>query len=84
MSLLGRLRSVADGLVTRSPHQRVSRAVVKTALYRVLMVIVTVCVAFLVTGNTADALSIGLVTNVIKTTTYYGYERLWDRISWGV
>lgn len=84
MSLLGRLRSAASGLVSRRPHQRVSRAVVKTALYRGLMVLVTVVVAFFVTGNTADALSIGFVTNIIKTATYYGYERLWDRISWGV
>ncbi|WP_089818708.1 DUF2061 domain-containing protein [Halomicrobium zhouii] len=61
-----------------------SRALVKTLLYRTLMVVITVAVAFFFTENTGDALSIGLVSNVIKTGTYYGYERLWDRISWGV
>lgn len=60
-----------------------SRTVVKTALYRALMVLVTVLVAFFVTGNTSDALQIGLVANVVKTGTYYGYERLWARVSWG-
>jgi uncharacterized membrane protein len=61
-----------------------SRALVKTLLYRTLMVAITITVAFFVTGNTGEALSIGLVANVVKTGTYYGYERLWDRIAWGV
>jgi uncharacterized membrane protein len=61
-----------------------SRVLVKTLLYRTLMVLITILVAFFVTGNTGDALSIGLAANIIKTGTYYGYERLWDRISWGL
>lgn len=84
MSLLEGAKRSVSGLVTRSPHQRMSRALVKTMLYRVLMVAITITVAFFITGNTADALSIGLVANVVKTGTYYGYERLWDRVSWGV
>ena len=74
----------ARGLVTRTPHQLRSRAVVKTALYRVFMILVSVGVAYAVTGSVGQSLSIGLVTNLVKTCTYYGYERLWDRISWGV
>jgi len=78
------LTSALRRVRSRSPHQRMSRALVKTLLYRVLMVVITVAVALLVTGNTEQALSIGLVANLVKTGTYYGYERLWDRISWGV
>ena len=47
------------------------------------MVCVSILVAYLVVGDVSDALSIGLITNVVKTLTYYGYERLWDRIAWG-
>jgi uncharacterized membrane protein len=72
------------GYVTRYPNQLRSRAVVKTLLYRVFMLVVTVGVALIVTGNTTDAVSIGIATNVVKTGTYYFYERLWDRIAWGV
>lgn len=72
------------GLVTWSPHQRMSRAIVKTLLYRVVMILVTIVVALLITGNVSEALSIGIAANVIKTGTYYGYERLWDRITWGM
>ena len=71
-------------MLARSPHQRVSRAVVKTLCYRVLMVVITVAVALFVTGDTGEALSIGIAANVVKTGTYYGYERLWDRIAWGM
>ena len=37
-----------------------------------------------VTDDVLASVNIGLVTNVVKTGTYYGYERLWDRIAWGV
>lgn len=84
MSLYKRLKQGIQNIGAQSPHQRMSRALIKTLLYRTLMVVITISVAFFFTGNTGDALSIGLVSNVIKTGTYYGYERLWDRVSWGV
>lgn len=70
--------------LTRRPHQRLSRAVVKTLGYRLFMVCITVAVAFLVVDDVGAALSIGLVTNVLKTGTYFVYERAWDRVNWGV
>jgi uncharacterized membrane protein len=73
-----------DGLVSDRPHQALSRAVVKTLCYRVVMVCITVVVAYLVVGDASAALSIGFVSNLLKTATYYGYERLWDRVAWGV
>lgn len=76
--------SIVRSLLRRSPVQARRRALVKTLLYRVFMVCITVVVAWLVTRSTGDALSIGLATNLLKTVTYYGYERVWDHISWGV
>ncbi|WP_321167809.1 DUF2061 domain-containing protein [Halonotius terrestris] len=84
MSVFDRLREAGRGMFTQAPHQRMSRALAKTLGYRALMIVITVAVAFWFTGNTGEALSIGLVANLVKTGTYYGYERLWDRISWGV
>lgn len=48
------------------------------------MVVITVTIAWIVVGDISDAVNIGLVTNLVKTGTYYTYERLWDRISWGI
>lgn len=60
------------------------RAVVKTLSYRLVMVSITVGIAFLIVGDVFEALNIGLVTNVLKSGTYYIYERLWSHIEWGV
>lgn len=84
MALIDMLKRMIQTVITRSPHQRMSRALVKTLLYRVLMVVITIAVAFFFTGDSSAALSIGVVANVIKTGIYYGYERLWDRITWGL
>lgn len=84
MSLLDAVKTSLLRVLTRSPRQRLSRALVKTLCYRILMVAITIAVAFFYTGQISEALSIGLAANVIKTGTYYGYERLWDRISWGI
>lgn len=70
--------------VSRRPRQPRSRALVKTLGYRLLMVVVTVAVAWIVVGDLGDAASIGLVANLVKTGTYYAYERLWDRVAWGL
>jgi uncharacterized membrane protein len=67
-----------------STRQARSRTVVKTALYRVVMVLVTVVVALAFTQDVGDALNIGLAANLVKTGTYYAYERLWDRVGWGL
>ncbi len=48
------------------------------------MIVITVVVAFAVTGDGGDALGIGFVSNGVKTVTYYTHERLWHRVSWGV
>lgn len=66
-------------LPSQSPLQDRRRALTKTVCYRLLMVL-----AWLVVGDASDALNIGIVTNVVKTVTYYSYERIWDRISWGL
>jgi uncharacterized membrane protein len=74
-SVLGRLSR---------PYQGRRRALVKTAGYRLLMILITISVAWIVVGDVGTAIDIGIVANVLKTGTYYAYERLWDRISWGL
>ncbi|ARS89814.1 DUF2061 domain-containing protein [Natrarchaeobaculum aegyptiacum] len=71
-------------LFTWSPHQGQLRAIVKTLCYRLFMIMITVGVAWIITGSGTDAVSIGIVTNVTKTFTYYLYERMWDHITWGI
>jgi uncharacterized membrane protein len=72
------------GYLAGQALQERRRAVAKTLGYRLVMLLITVVVAFLVVGDAAQALNIGVAANVLKTGTYYAYERLWDRIDWGI
>jgi len=71
-------------VVSRSALQARKRAVVKTLCYRLVMVLITVAVAWTVVGDVGTAVNIGVAANVLKTGTYYVYERTWDHIAWGV
>jgi uncharacterized membrane protein len=70
--------------VSQSAIQARKRAIAKTLCYRLCMLVITVAVAWVVVGDAAEALNIGLVANLVKTGTYYVYERAWDHITWGV
>lgn len=75
---------MAMEFVSRSALQARKRAILKTLGYRLFMLLITVAVAWAVVGNLSDAVNIGLVANVLKTGTYYLYERTWDRVAWGL
>jgi uncharacterized membrane protein len=71
-------------LPLRGPVQHRRRALVKTLGYRGLMLLVTTVVALVVVGDAGAALRVGLAANLVKTGTYYAYERVWDHVAWGV
>ncbi|MFC7232860.1 DUF2061 domain-containing protein [Saliphagus sp. GCM10025308] len=73
-----------DDVVSRSALQARKRAIAKTLCYRLFMILITTVVAWVVVGDVGAALNIGIATNVVKTGTYYLYERTWDHITWGV
>ncbi|WP_312909259.1 DUF2061 domain-containing protein [Natronosalvus caseinilyticus] len=73
-----------DDIVSRSALQARKRAIAKTLCYRLFMILITTVVAWVVVGDVGAALNIGIATNVVKTGTYYLYERTWDHITWGV
>lgn len=67
----------------RNTHEGLKRSIAKTVVYRGVMVLITVIVAFFFTEDAGTSVSIGIVTNAVKTFTYFGYERLWARVGWG-
>ena len=60
-----------------------ARTVTKTVTYRIFMFLITAIVAFAVTGSGTEAVSIGIATNLLKTVTYFSYERAWTHVHWG-
>ena len=60
------------------------RTLVKTLIYR-CWVILSTYVMLLITGQDYDkAILPAIVINLVWTTSYYLYDRLWLRIKWGL
>ena len=70
-------RARASAFLERGSRRR---ALCKALVYRVVMLLTTVVIALAVTGDPGIALDIGVATTIVKTATYYGYERLWNAI----
>jgi len=59
------------------------RSVAKSIVWRIICIIVSIVVTFLLTGKWDLAVAVGTIYNVITTILYYFHERLWNRIKWG-
>jgi sulfate adenylyltransferase subunit 1 len=60
------------------------RSVLKAVSWRVIGSVATVAAAFLLTQDTRLAAAIGATEVVTKLVLYYGHERLWTRIKFGL
>lgn len=65
------------------PKETLSRSVVKTISYRVLIVILDFVSIYLLTGQPKVAVGFMIVSNIYTTLAYFFHERIWDRIKWG-
>jgi len=63
--------------------ERYERSFVKTITYRILIVISTFIVTYLLTGEIRLSIEITALANIINTFLYFFHERIWNRISWG-
>lgn len=73
-----------EDAISGTALQARKRALAKTLGYRLFMLLITVAVAWVIVGDASEAISIGIAANVLKTGTYYLYERAWDHVTWGV
>ena len=55
------------------------RQYIKTATYSVMHVCVAVTVAYLLTGQLAAALAIGLIEPLVQTFAYHFHEAAWAK-----
>lgn len=59
------------------------RSLVKALSWRVFATLITMVVAFLMTGELAFAAKIGLFDTSAKLIVYFAHERVWQRIRFG-
>lgn len=65
----------------KSKHRR---SVAKAITWRMTGTLDTFIIAWLVTGSATVGAAIGGIEAVTKTFLYYGHERVWERISFGL
>jgi len=59
------------------------RALAKTITFRALTVVTDLIVVFALTRRYDLTLGIVLISNIIRTITYFFHERVWNRHEWG-
>jgi uncharacterized membrane protein len=60
-----------------------TRSLFKTITYRILIVVSTFIVTYLLTGHLKLSLTITIGANIINTVLYFIHERVWNQIGWG-
>ena len=60
------------------------RHIIKTFSWRLVGSVDTIIFAWLLTGNPLTGLKIGLFETVSKMLLYYGHEKLWYKINFGL
>ena len=66
-------------MIVKETHLRTG---LKTIIYRILSIIVTVCLTLAFGGSPLQALQFGLVSLIIGSSHYYIYDRIWQFIPW--
>jgi len=68
--------------MTRTVAER--RSVAKALTYRILIMSLDFATIYLMTGTVRIAVGFMIVSNIYTTVAYFGHERIWARIAWGI
>ena len=60
------------------------RHIIKTFTWRFIATLDTIILGFIITGNLMTGLKIGGAEIITKMVLYYGHEKLWYRIDYGL
>ena len=63
--------------------ETLSRSIVKTISYRVIILILDFISIYIFTGQVKVALGFMIVSNIYSTLGFFIHERVWDKIKWG-
>jgi len=60
------------------------RSLAKAISYRVVIIFCDLTTVYLITGKVSMAVGFTLISNAYSTLAYFGHERIWAKIHWGV
>ena len=65
--------------------ESIPRTIIKTLLLRIIVfTIITTVVIFLLDGSLTDGFEIGTLDIIVELFVHYIYDRVWQKIGWGV
>jgi uncharacterized membrane protein len=59
------------------------RSLAKSLTWRIIAVVSTFVVGYVMSGSLAFAASLSVVSNLINFVLYYLHERVWLKVNWG-
>ncbi|MDI6806336.1 MAG: DUF2061 domain-containing protein [Candidatus Aenigmarchaeota archaeon] len=59
------------------------RSLLKSVIYRILSIIGTAVIIWVVTRNIEQMISLTIYIQIFLIVLYYLHERVWNKISWG-
>jgi len=59
------------------------RSIAKSIVWRIICIIVSIFISFVLTARWDLAVAIGTSYNIITMVLYYFHERVWNRVNWG-
>ena len=63
--------------------ETISRSVLKTVSYEVVILVLNFVTVYYVTGRTRIALGFVVVSSIYTMLSYFLHDRIWDKIKWG-
>ena len=64
-------------------HETLPRSFIKSIIYRLLSLVGTVVITWIITKNVSETIIITMEIQAFLVVLYFFYERLWNRIQWG-
>jgi adenylylsulfate kinase len=65
-------------------HAKANRSLVKSITWRILATLTTMLLVWIAFGRIDKAIGVGIIEFILKLIVYYGHERAWARVSWGL
>lgn len=66
-----------------SGSEGLSRSIVKTISYRLLIMILDFLSIYWLSGKVRIAFGFTIISNIYTTIGYFFHERIWNKIKWG-
>lgn len=64
-------------------REKRTRSILKAITYRIISIAIDATIAYAVTQNTKQTITLVLISNLVSIVIYFIHERAWNRVYWG-